>query len=156
MRKRRNQLPMLPILIGILLVALLLIYLKFFLFNSPTQAEDIVEKFYQHEQKGNFSDSWELFHPYMKERFTKSSFIQDRAHVFIGHFGADTFSYEISKPVEFDKWKPEDGQETFGSGYKMVVTQKYAGKYGKFNFQQEVYVVKHKGEWAILWDYNSK
>lgn len=156
MRKRRNQLPIPPILIGILLVAFLLICLRIFLFSSSTQAEDIVEKFYQYEQKGNFSDSWELFHPYMKERFSKSLFIQDRAHVFIGHFGADTFSYEISKPVEFDKWKPENGQDNFKDGYKMVVTQKYSGKYGKFNFQQEVYVIKHKGKWTILWDYNSR
>lgn len=148
--------PILPILIGILLVVFLLICLKILLFNSSTQAEDIVGKFYYYEREGNFSDSWELFHPYMKERFTKSSFIQDRAHVFIGHFGADTFSYEISKPVKFDKWKPEEGQDNLRDGYKMVVTQKYAGKYGKFNFQQDVYVVKHKGKWAILWDYNSK
>lgn len=154
--KRRKHLSILSILIGILLVVSLLVFLRISLFSPSAQAEHTVEKFYQYEQKGNFSDSWELFHPYMKERFNKSSFIQDRAHVFIGHFGADTFSYEVSKPVKFKKWKPEDGHENFQNGYKMIVTQKYEGKYGKFNFQQEVYVVKHKGKWTILWDYNSK
>lgn len=154
MRKKRYQKLIFTFLIGILLIAFLIFFLRLLLFSTSSQAADTVEKFYQHEQEGNFSDSWELFHPYMKERFTKSSFIQDRAHVFIGHFGADTFLYEISKPEKFDNWKPEDGKRNFKSGYKMVVTQKYSGKYGKFNFQQEVYVVKHKGTWNILWDYN--
>ena len=154
MMKRRLQLPIIPIFIGILILVLLLIILRVFLFGFSNQATETVEKFYEYEQEGNFSDSWNLFHPYMKQKFTKSAFIQDRAHVFIGHFGAETFTYEISKAEKFDKWKPADGQNAVKNGYKIIVTQKYNGKYGKFNFQQEVYVVMHKGKWTILWDYN--
>ncbi|WP_423408279.1 hypothetical protein AABM38_21955 [Heyndrickxia sp. MSNUG] len=152
--KRQHQLRILPIFIGISILVFIFIVLRIFMFGLSNQATQTVEKFYAYEQEGNFSDSWSLFHPYMKQRFTKSEFIQDRAHVFIGHFGAETFTYEISKAEKFDKWTPENGQNVVKNGYKMVVTQNYNGKYGNFNFQQVVYVVKHKGEWVILWDYN--
>lgn len=152
--KRRRRLQAVPITIGILLLAFLVIILRVFLNVPSQQARAAVEKFYNYEQKGSFSDSWELFHPYMKQKFTKSAFIQDRAHVFIGHFGAETFTYEISKAEEFEKWKPDESQKTLNNGYKVIVTQSYNGKYGKFHFQQEVFVVKYKGVWTILWNYN--
>lgn len=152
--KRRHRLQVVPLTIGILLFAFLVIILRVSLNVPSHQAVAAVEKFYDYEQKGSFSESWELFHPYMKQKFTKSAFIQDRAHVFIGHFGAETFTYEISEAEEFEKWKPDASQKTIKNGYKVIVTQSYNGRYGKFHFQQDVYVVKHKGEWTILWDYN--
>lgn len=154
MIRRRHPLPKSLLIIPILILVLIFIMLRGLLFSSSHQAVKIVEEFYSYEQEGNFSDSWNLFHPYMKQRFTKSAFIQDRAHVFIGHFGTETFTYEIGEAEKFDSWKPEDSQTVIKNGYKMLVTQKYNGKYGKFNFQQEVYVVKHKDKWVILWDYN--
>jgi hypothetical protein len=122
--------------------------------SADRQAQETVDEFYSFEQDGNFADSWKLFHPYMKQKFTKSSFIQDRSHVFIGHFGAETFTYEISEPEEIEGWRMEEGQKSFKSAYKFQVMQNYKGKYGAFSFQQDVFVVKHKEQWVILWDYN--
>jgi hypothetical protein len=50
-------------------------------------------EFYEYEQLEDYSRSWELFHSSMKERFPKGDYIQDCVHVFIGHFGADTFEF---------------------------------------------------------------
>lgn len=92
----------------------------------------------------------------MKSKFPKAAFIQDRAHVFIGHFGTETFNFEISEAEKIEHWIVEKGQPEFKMAYKFIVTQKYNGKYGKFNFQQEVFTVKHKDEWLILWDYKNE
>lgn len=152
MNRRHHPLP--KFLLIIIILVTLFIMLRGLLFSPSHKAVETVERFYSYEQEGNFSDSWSLFHPYMKQKFTKSAFIQDRAHVFIGHFGTETFTYEIGEAKKFENWKPEDSHTVIKNGYKMLVTQKYNGKYGKFNFQQEVYVVKHKDKWVILWDYN--
>jgi hypothetical protein len=125
-----------------------------FKFYSSSQARSIVEKFYSYEQAGNFSDSWELFHPFMKKKFPKASCIQDRAHVFIGHFGAETFKYEVGNATKVENWRAAKDQPLFKRAYQFDVTQFYQGKYGKFSFKQEVYVVKHKEEWTIIWNYN--
>lgn len=115
---------------------------------------ETVDQFYSYEQDGNFADSWKLFHPYMKKKFPKPSFIQDRSHVFIGHFGAETFSYDIGEPEEIEGWTMEKEQKPFKIVYKFQVRQNYKGKYGAFSFQQDVFVVEHKEQWVILWDYN--
>ena len=78
----------------------------------------------------------------MKEKFTKAAYIQDRSHVFIGHFGAETFSYEISEAEHIEGWRAAKGEKSFKSAYKFEVTQMYTGKYGKFSFIQEVYVLE--------------
>jgi hypothetical protein len=38
--------------------------------------------------------------------------------------------------------------------YKVLITQNYKGKFGNFEVIQEVFVVKDKGEWKVVWDYN--
>ncbi len=83
-----------------------------------------------------------------------AAFIQDRAHVFNGHFGSETFSYSIGDSTEVNGWKPANREKPFENAYKFIVTQDYTGKYGKFSFSQHVYVVKYKKELVILWDYN--
>jgi hypothetical protein len=138
----------------IISIVFLFIMLKLLLWSPAKSAETIVHDFYFYEQNGNFSDSWELLHPYMKEKFPKSVFIQDRAHVFIGHFGADTFTFEIGDVKEVQDWKPAKGEKPFKTAYRFVVKQDYAGKYGRFSFSQEVYVVEDKNRLVILWDYN--
>lgn len=151
MRKKHRQK---GIILAIFIMAVL-----FFLFNlitlSPSkQAESLVSKFYSFEQDGNYSESWKLLHPFIKEKFPKAAFIQDRAHVFNGHFGAETFAYEIEDATEVKGWKPAKGEKSYKKAYKFIVKQKYSGKYGKFHFSQEVYVVNYKKELVILWDYN--
>ncbi|MBS8265740.1 hypothetical protein DYI25_15040 [Mesobacillus boroniphilus] len=151
---RRNK-PILSPVILILLsaVGLALVVFKL-LISFGGSAANTVEEFYSYEQKNNYSSSWELFHPYMKERFPKPAFIQDRSHVFIGHFGADSFDFTVSDGKEIKNWRPAKGEKPFNTAVKFLVTQTYNGKYGKFSFVQEVYVVKHQKEWTIIWNYN--
>ncbi|TCN26702.1 hypothetical protein [Mesobacillus foraminis] len=154
MRRRRVPPILLPGILILIIGIVLLSGTKLLLFSPDRQAEAAVEEFYTFEADGDFSDSWELLHPFMKEKFSKTAYIQDRTHVFIGHFGAETFTYDLSEGEEIDNWKMEEGRPPFKTAYKFLVTQSYEGKYGKFNFQQEVYVVRHQEQWSILWDYN--
>lgn len=154
MKRKRYSNISLPIILVIFLGVAIVSGLKLLLFSPDRQAKAAVEEFYTFEAEGDFSDSWELLHPFMKEKFPKSAFIQDRTHVFIGHFGAETFTYDLSEGEEINNWKMEEGRPAFKTAYKFLVTQSYEGKYGKFNFQQEVYVVHHQEQWSILWDYN--
>lgn len=136
------------------LLVFCLIWLISGLFSSPSkQAVKAVNDFYSYEQKANFSDSWELFHPVMKERFGKGSYIQDRAHVFMNHFGVDTFTYKVEKAQKISGWKVSKDAKPFNDVYKMKVIQTYKGKYGNFDLHQEVFAVKEKGDWKIVWDY---
>jgi len=127
---------------------------QFTFFSSTYHAKHAVKEFYDLEQKGNFSDSWEYFHPAMKVRFEKGAYIQDRAHVFLNHFGVETFSYDITEIEKLDTWKMTDDGEEWTDVYQMKVIQVYKGKYGNFSINQSVFAVKTEGEWTIAWDYN--
>jgi hypothetical protein len=123
--------------------------------SSPEkEASAVVEEFYLYEQEGEFSASWKLFHSTMKERFSKGFYIQDRAHVFMNHFGVETFDFTLSEPEKIDQWKMSKTGPEFKNVYKILVTQTYKGKYGNFDLEQEVFAVQEKDEWRILWDYN--
>jgi len=78
----------------------------------------------------------------------------DRYHVFIGHFGTETFQFTIKESDKIKGWRMEEGLKPFDVTYKFTVMQTYKGKYGKFSFLQEVYVATDKEDWKILWDYN--
>jgi hypothetical protein len=123
-------------------------------FSPASQAKGVVEQFYKYEADGDFSASWALFHSSMKEKFSKGNYIQDRAHVFMNHFGVETFTYTIGKPEEVKKWKMSKTGPALKNVYKVLVTQTYKGKYGNFDIEQEVFVVQEKGEWRVMWDYN--
>lgn len=125
-----------------------------YLFSAGYQSKKVVEAFYTYEQSGDFDDSWELLHPFMKKRWSKAQFMSDRFHVFIGHFGTETFQFKIEKDNKINNWKMAKELQPFEEAYKFTVTQTYKGKYGKFSFLQEVYVAKDEDEWKILWDYN--
>ncbi|SFJ46184.1 hypothetical protein SAMN04487936_102264 [Halobacillus dabanensis] len=131
------------------------IAITFFILTRPShQASNTVEQFYGYEQQGKFSDSWELFHPQMREKFSKGHYIQDRAHVFMNHFGVETFEFTIGDIKKIDQWKMEKGAKPLTNVYHTVVIQTFKGKYGQFRLHQDLYVVKEKEEWRILWDYN--
>lgn len=145
------------LIIGILLIISIVIVFQFkrWTFFSPgRQAKEVVEQFYHYEQEGDFSKSWELFHPVMKEKFTKSNYLQVRAHVFMQDFGVDTFTYKVQKPEELKNWKMSKTGPFMKIVYKVLITQNYKGKFGNFEVIQEVFVVKDKGEWKVVWDYN--
>ncbi len=119
------------------------------------EAKQTIVTFYQYESEGKFADSWELFHPLMKEKFNKSYYIQDRSHVFMSHFGAATFSFSLSRMSKVNQWAMNASAEPFQSAvYKTTVTKQYEGKYGKFQFVQDVFAAKEDGRWTVLWDYN--
>lgn len=123
-------------------------------FSSSTEkAAAIVQEFYEYEQAGNFSASWGLFHPQMKERFSKGHYIQDRAHVFMNHFGVETFSFKIGSAEKVSNWKMAKDSPVFKKVYKVPITQVFKGKYGNFSIEQDVFAVKEDGKWTILWDY---
>ncbi|WP_102264497.1 hypothetical protein [Mesobacillus jeotgali] len=153
MHKKKQQHLVLVIFLAVLLVIGFLGG-RFLLSSPSSQAKAVVDQFYSYEQDANFSGSWKLLHPYMKEKFHKAAYIQDRSHVFIGHFGAETFSYEISEAEELKGWKAAKGEKPFDTAFRFEVTQRYTGKYGRFSFLQEVYVVEYKEDWVILWDFN--
>ncbi len=117
------------------------------------KAEKTVRKFYSYEQAGNFSESWEMFHPLMQKRFTKGHYIQDRAHVFLNHFGVETFDFTLGDAEKITNWKMTKDDEPLKLVYKVPVTIIYKGKYGNFSIKQDVFVAEEEGEWKILWDY---
>ncbi|MFG6147858.1 hypothetical protein [Halobacillus sp. B23F22_1] len=150
---KKNRIRILPIL-AVGFIALIIVLL-FFLFNSSEQqAKRVVHDFYTYEQEGDFSSSWQLLHPYMKDKFTKGHYIQDRAHVFMNHFGVTTFSYEVEGVEKIKDWKMEEDLEALNEVYMMTVIQTYKGKYGHFDLYQNVFAAKEEEEWTILWDYN--
>ncbi len=154
-RKRRSN-SLSPFVIIIISIGFLLILIGSFnfLFSPSYKPKKVVAAFYTHEQRGNFSNSWELLHPLMKERWSKTEFMTDRLHVFVGHFGTDTFQFSIGESRKIKDWKMTEEATPVDEAYKFNVIQTYRGKYGKFSFVQEVYVVKEEDEWKILWDYN--
>lgn len=143
---------MLPVLVGLVII-IGIIWGVMSLFSPSYAAKRVVREFYDYEQEGNFSESWELFHSKMQEKFAKSHYIQDRAHVFLNHFGVNTFEYDLGDVETVKGWKMGDDAAPFEKAYQVSVTQTFKGKYGNFDINQDVYVVKEKDEWKILWDY---
>lgn len=152
--RRRNSNPFI-LVIGILAVLWSLFIVSKLMWSSPVdEAWDVVDEFYAYEQEGEFSSSWKLFHSKMKERFSKGYYIQDRAHVFMNHFGVETFTYTLSEAEEIANWKLSKDAAAFPKAFVVTVEQTFKGKYGNFVITQEVFVVKEKEEWKVLWDYN--
>jgi hypothetical protein len=152
-RRRHVQVPGVLIVAVIAILFFVLILSLFFGSSPSSQAKEVAEVFYKYEQKGDFGNSWELFHPQMKDKFSKSSYIQDRNHVFVGHFGTDTFTYTIGDPEHHKKWSMSKGADELKEVYQVPITQTYKSKFGTFTIHQEIFVAKADGEWLILWDY---
>lgn len=151
---RRNRGGFLPLLFILLLLVGSYFLIRYGLFSPSRQAVHVVEEFYEYEQTGDYSNSWELLHSTMKEKFPKSSYMQDRVHVFMGHFGADTFDFKIQDKRKISNWKMTKESKALNPVYEVKVTQSYRGKYGTFEFVQYVYIAEEKGDWVILWDFN--
>ncbi|MEO2076841.1 MAG: hypothetical protein ABGX20_15840 [Bacillus sp. (in: firmicutes)] len=145
------------LLSGILVLAVIFavfLFLRSAFSSNSDEAKGVVDEFYSYEQEGDFASSWALFHSAMKKKFSKGNYIQDRAHVFMNHFGVETFSYTMGELEELKDWKMSKTGPSLKNVYKVPVTQTYKGKYGNFDLKQEVFVVEEKGKWTILWDYN--
>jgi len=138
----------------LLIVMVVFLLIKGSLFSPGSQALAVVDEFYRYEQEGEFSKSWSLFHSAMQEKFSKDNYIQDRAHVFMSHFGVETFTYKLGKPEKLEKWKMSESGKEHKNIFKVSVTQTYKSKYGTLKLNQEVYLIKEKEKWKIAWDYN--
>ncbi|WP_163537991.1 hypothetical protein [Gracilibacillus sp. YIM 98692] len=124
------------------------------IFSTERQVENVVTNFYQYEQKGDFANSWELFHSFMQERFSKGNYMQDKAHVFMNHFGVETFDFYIQEIVELESWKMNEDSQALSPVYRAEIVQSYDSKYGYLEIHHPIYVAEESGQWRILWDYN--
>ncbi|MDX8044550.1 hypothetical protein SH601_00995 [Gracilibacillus sp. S3-1-1] len=152
LRKHRKVVLLVFLLLSIAILFLLINAISSF-FSTERKVEQVVERFYEYESNGDFSNSWELFHSSMKNRFDKSDYMQDRAHVFFHHFGVNTFDFWLTEPT---KVKSEQIQVDYLDNqpiYRLVVTYVYQSKYGYLEIKQPVLVVEEENEWRILWEY---
>ncbi len=150
--RRKSSFPLLLVGFGVLMIMV-------FLFirvgekhsNNP---EQVIEDFYDYEKEGDFGSSWELFHSEMKKKFNKSSYIQTKNHVFMGHMGVDTFDVEIEGITDKKEFKFSKDGPTFKNVKKGEVLMKYDSQFGKLIINQTCYAVQEEGKWKILWDYH--
>ncbi|SER50276.1 hypothetical protein SAMN04487944_105100 [Gracilibacillus ureilyticus] len=143
------------ILIFIFIGFLILLYLFISsLFSPEKKAERALELFYNYEQTGDFANSWELFHSFMKEKLEKNIYMQERTSMLKENFGVSSFEYSYSKVEELPKWRMSDEVPEILNVYHYTVTQSFSSKYGSFEIRQPVYVTMEGDEWVILWNYN--
>lgn len=149
-RRRKRLIAIVGALVGLAVFIRVILWM---VPNGDDKAAEAVATFYRYEQEGNFSESWEMFHPLMRERFSKGHYIQDRAHVFMNHFGVETFDYVLGDAEKIENWKITEDAKPLEIAYKVPVTLTYKGKYGNFSINQDVYTVEDEKEWKILWNY---
>jgi hypothetical protein len=142
--------------IALVVSAIIVLFLIGIMFISTPkqQAQKTVNAFYSFEQRGEFASSWSLFHSSMQAKFQKVAYIQDRPHVFMNHFGVETFTFQLSKPKKIKKWKISEEALPLDVVYGITVVQTFESKYGRVNLSQNVFAVKEKGHWRVLWDIN--
>ncbi len=146
-----------------LLGGCLLLVASLFLFtytSSPTPIEkswtpqEVVTQFYQYEQAGDFGSSWELFHPLMKEKFSKNDYIQRRAHTFMQDFGVETFDFQLGEAMIESSWKMSPPSPVMTDVTRIPVTLLYHSVFGDLKIQQDVYLTKEKEQYQVLWPYS--
>jgi hypothetical protein len=153
MRRRRSPFPIL-LAVGclvIMVIGFVSCSVQSFTTNDP---KEVIEEFYKSERDGEFGQSWELFHSEMKKKFKKSSYIQTKNHVFMGHMEVDTFDVEIGDLREINKWKFSKDGPSFKEVKAADVDLTFESQFGLLTITQTCYVAKDDGEWRVLWDYN--
>ncbi|MEH7235287.1 hypothetical protein [Bacillus sp. JJ1562] len=151
--RRRRGLPIQLILVSAGVILIFILILSLFRSSPEEEAKELVQSFYKYEQDADFGSSWELFHPLLQERFKKADYIQQRNHVFVGHFGTDTFKYTVEDVEKLKSWQMTKNTPIFHDVYKVPITQTYKSTYGTFTIHQDVFVVQESGDWTILWSY---
>lgn len=150
-KTRQLQHATLPLIIS---SALLLILILIITLLSLGAEEKVVKQFYKYEQEQEFWNSYELFHPQMKERFSRSRYIDQRAHIFVDHFDVDTYDLEVGNSKKIKEWQMSEDHEPLTNVYEIPVTKTYRSQFGEFSILQSVYAVKESGEWYVMWNYN--
>jgi hypothetical protein len=145
-----------PLVIGAIASILIVVALFMIVGESrePDTPEEVIKEFYQFEQSGDFGNAWELFHPEMQNKFPKSSYIQTKNHVFMGHMGVDEFEVEVGKIEKLEKFTFNEEGLTFKNVRKAEVDLFFDSQFGELTISQTCYVALEEGEWKILWDYS--
>jgi hypothetical protein len=154
MRRRQSPLPLMAF--GLILIFIVIIVLKSCAGGTspPDSPKTVIEQFYEYEQDGDFGNAWELFHSEMKKRFKKSSYIQTKNHVFLGHMGVETFEVEMGEMKKLDEWKMSKDGPVFKDVSAAEITMHYDSQFGIMEIRQTCYAVVEKGEWKVLWNYD--
>ncbi|BCB05727.1 hypothetical protein [Bacillus sp. KH172YL63] len=145
-----------PLIAGAIAVILILVAL-FMLVGStqePDTPEEVIGAFYHYEKDGDFGNAWELFHSEMKNKFSKSSYIQTKNHVFMGHMGVDTFKVEVGKVEKEKNFTFNSEGLRFKNVRKAEVNLYFDSQFGKLVVTQTCYLAMEKGKWRVLWDYH--
>jgi len=124
--------------------------------SESSKALEAVEQFYKYEQVGDFGSAWELFHPYMQQRFAKSDYIQKRAHIIMQDFGVRTFEVNTGTPKLVKDWRMSQDAELIAEVYEIDVTEVFHSPYGNFEIVQPCYAAYHSGQWTLLWSYQNE
>jgi hypothetical protein len=152
MRRRKNPVPLL--LIGIVLAVLIILFVSVLGNGGGESPEQVIEEFYEYEQNGDFGNSWKMFHSEMKKKFGKSSYIQTKNHVFLGHMGVDTFEVKVGEIEKITKFPFSKDGPTFKDVRSAKVDLLFDSQFGVLTISQICYVAQEKGEWKILWNYD--
>lgn len=154
MRRRKNTAAGVGLFLAA--IAILLVSVIWFVQSfGKSEQEEVVAAFYKHEQEGDFGSSWNLFHSAMKERFSKNAYVTERSHIYMSHFGVQTFDYEAVNIQKKEDWE-NPGTKQKEAAYQAEVKLHFKSKFGTFSIVQTVFVVKEKDKWVILWDYEDK
>ncbi|MBW7452518.1 hypothetical protein ACFOLF_10545 [Paenibacillus sepulcri] len=121
--------------------------------SEESKALAAVEQFYKYEQVGDFGSAWELFHPFMQQRFAKSEYIQKRAHIILQDFGVKTFEFHTGTPKHITDWRMSEDADPIAEVYEIDVTEVFHSPYGNFQIVQPTYAAYHSGQWTLLWSY---
>jgi hypothetical protein len=152
MRRRKNPVPL--ILLGIFGAVLIFLFVSVLGNGGGESPEQVIEEFYEYEQNGDFGNSWEMFHLEMKKKFGKSSYIQTKNHVFLGHMGVDTFEVKVGEIEKIKKFPFSKDGPTFKDVRSAKVDLLFDSQFGTLTISQVCYVAQEKGKWKILWNYD--
>ncbi|WP_377887604.1 hypothetical protein [Alkalihalobacillus sp. R86527] len=118
------------------------------------RAVGAVKEFYRYEQKGEYTQSWKLFHSEMRNRFSDEQYSKLRAQFLTQDTFAKAYTFKVSKIKTKKNWKTPGSGQILTKVYVTTVTQTFNNDFGKFNIVQEVIVAKEDGKYRILWNYN--
>ncbi len=157
-QNRRKGKPILTslqfIIVVLVILSILLFYYNVVWSTDGHQAKKTVVEFYEYEQNGNFGSAWELFHSSMQEKFSKETYIQKRALVFMQQLGASTFEFEVNDVKNVGAWGMSATTPVLSDVQRVQVTQHMLTIFGKLELNQEIFAIEENGEWKLLWSYH--
>ncbi|MDW7613438.1 hypothetical protein SC499_01545 [Peribacillus simplex] len=148
--RRQNKIP----LGALAIIFLALAAGAWIIFLWPSGSKSVVEDFYEYESEAEFGKSWDLLSSEMKLRFpNRADYVQNRSHVFLQHMDVETFQYDVGRVKKVKNWSLDKDGRVHKTAFKIPVTQVFNSRFGVFTLEQDCYVVKEKGEWRLLWNY---